>query len=79
MKTLKVSRKITSANLRIEELKKWLGKEVEIIIVEKEPVSKKEAEPSSVAGILERFKNPDLMEKEETGWTIAVEEKYGNR
>lgn len=79
MKTLKVSRKITSPNVRIDELKKWVGKEVDIIIMEKRTASEPDKKDKSAAGILQQYKNKKLREKESTAWASAAKEKYGNR
>lgn len=77
MKTLKIKRKIDSTHLQIDELNDWLGKEVDIIIREKDV--QPDTLTSSAAGILSDFKNEDLMETEKNGWTKAVREKHGNR
>jgi len=77
METIKISRKVTSATLRIDELKKWMGKEVDIIIVEKK-ANLSGTETPSAAGILERYKNTNMKDKEKTAWAMAVQEKHGN-
>lgn len=79
MDTLKINRKITSSNLRIDELKAWVGREVEIIIKEKDSSSKKNSGHASASGMLEDFANQELIEKENTGWISAIREKYGDR
>ena len=76
MKTIKISRKIVSTKLQIKELKKWLGKEVDIIIVEKKPV-KQPSDSFDAAGRLTGYKNKNLIDQEERGWGIAVREKHG--
>lgn len=78
MKTLKIKRKIDSTHLQIDELDDWLGKEVDIIIREKDP-SLPDTGKGAAAGILEDFKNEDLIETEKDGWTKAVMGKHGNR
>ena len=78
MKTLKVERKIDSTHLQIDELDDWLGKEVDIIIREKDPSPPADGR-GTAAGILENFKNEDRMESENKGWTKAIMEKHGNR
>jgi len=75
MKTLKIERKIDSTHLKIEELKNWVGKKVDIIIREKR--IKPECRPGSAAGILSDFKNPKRMKRETEGWTKAVRKKHG--
>lgn len=76
MDTLKIKRKIDSTHLQIDELKKWLGKEVYIIIREKTSIPK--STKSSAAGLLSNFKDTDLIDTEKSGWVKAVREKHGN-
>jgi len=77
METLKIKRKIESTQLQIDELKNWLGKEVDIIIREK--VSTPTSSKSSAAGLLSDYKNKALIETEKNGWANAVSDKHGNR
>ena len=77
METIKVKRKITSSQIRISELKNFIGKQVEITVTEKKSKGKKEKN-FAAAGILEAYGNPDLTYTEKDGWIIAVNEKYGN-
>jgi len=77
METLKIKRKIDSTSLQIDELRFWLGKEVDIIIREK--VSEPKSSKSSAAGLLSDFKDKDLMDAEKSGWAKAVRDKHGNR
>lgn len=76
MDTLKINRKIDSTHLQIDELKKWMGKEVDIIIREKSSISK--SAKSSAAGLLSNFKDTNLIDTEKNGWAKAVREKHGN-
>ncbi|MCC5908332.1 MAG: hypothetical protein JJU13_19100 [Balneolaceae bacterium] len=80
MKTLRINRKIESTNLHIEELNKWLGKEVDIIIKEKHPSASDSSDMSlfPAAGILTGYKNNDLIDREKSGWIKAIKEKHGN-
>jgi len=77
METLKIKRKIESTQLQIDELKNWLGKEVDIIIREK--ISEPESSKGSAAGLLSDYKNKDLIKTEKNGWANAVRDKHGNR
>ena len=77
MKTLKIKRKISSTHLQIDELEKWMGKEVDIIIKEKDTGSTF-SHSKSASGILSAFQNSDLAEEEKESWAKAVKEKYGN-
>lgn len=77
MKTLKIKRKIDSTHLQIDELNNWLGKEVDIIIKEKNPSS--DTTIGLAAGILSDFNNKDFIDTEKNGWVKAVREKHGNR
>ncbi len=77
METLKIQRKIDSTLLEIEELKNWLGKEVDIIIREKSRVSDSDIE--SAAGILSGFQDKKLINQEKNGWAKAARDKHGDR
>jgi len=77
MDSLKIYRKIESTHLEIDELKSWMGKEVDIIIREKTESSN--PSDGSAAGLLSEFSNHNLIDKEKKGWEKAVEEKHGNR
>lgn len=74
MKTLKINRTIRSAHLRIDELNDWLGKEVDIIIKEKESASSP-SDSYAAAGILSDYQSKDRIKKEKYGWIKAVKEK----
>lgn len=77
METLKIKKKIESTSLQIDELRFWLGKEVDIIIREK--VSEPKSSKNSASGLLSEFKDKDLMDAEKNGWVKAVRDKHGNR
>jgi hypothetical protein len=77
METITVKRKITSSHIRISELKRFIGKQVEITVTEKK-LKKKKSVLLSAAGILEEFKNHDLAIFENDAWKLAVNEKHGN-
>ena len=77
MDTIKVTRKIASPNLRIAELKNFIGKSVEITVtlknVEKQTISNK-----SAAGVLSHFKNKEKIADEKQAWKLAIMQKHGN-
>jgi len=76
MDTIKVRRKISSSQLRISELKDFIGKDVEITISESIP--RKRASDKTAAGILSTFRNKDRMIMEKEAWKIIAQEKHGN-
>ena len=78
MNTIKIKRRISSSQLRITELKDFIGKHVEITITEKNP-GKKSLPGKAAAGILSDYRNKGKISLEKQAWDIAVKEKYGNR
>jgi len=75
MNTIKIRRKISSSQLRIAELKDFIGKHVEITITEKTfSLPGKKA-----AGILSDYKDKGKIGLEKQAWDIAAREKHGNR
>jgi hypothetical protein len=74
---IKVKRKISSQRLQISELKKIIGKYVEITVRESSPENQVLAEKPA-AGILSAFKNSGKVSFEEQAWKNAVNEKHGN-
>lgn len=77
MQTIKIKRKINSPNLRISELKEFIGKTVEITVSESLPVENAE-QKKSASGILSAYKNPAKTKLEKNAWKKAVVEKHGN-
>ena len=77
MDTIKIKRKISSQRLQISELKKFIGKYVEITVRESSPENIVTSEKPA-AGILSAFKNPDKISLEKQAWTNAVKEKHVN-
>ena len=77
MDTIKVIRKIASPTLRIAELKKFIGKNVEITVTiagaEKQSIPVK-----SAAGLLSNFKDKEKIANEKQAWEIAAQQKHGN-
>ncbi|HNZ68468.1 MAG: hypothetical protein QM301_03765 [Bacteroidota bacterium] len=60
MEIIRVKRKITSSQIRISELKKFIGKHVEITVTERKP-AKRGKDKNLAAGILDPFGNPDMI------------------
>jgi len=77
MNTIKIKRKIISSNLRISELKDFIGKYVEITVQESVP-EKKSLSGKPAAGILSDFKNRKKQPLEKQAWETALREKHGN-
>jgi len=75
MNTIKIHRKISSPQLRISELKDFIGKKVEITISE---TSEKKQKKISAMGILSDFSNSSKQSIENKAWAIAAKEKYEN-
>jgi hypothetical protein len=84
MDAIKIRKRIKSSSLTINNLDKFKGKDVEIIIItdqeiiDKNNLSKERIKTKRVAGILEQYKNPLKREKEEIAWGLAVKGKYAN-
>ncbi len=76
MDAIKVRRKISSSQLRISELKEFIGKHVEITIEERAP--RKKPTSKTAAGILSNFKNNDKIILEKQAWKMIAQEKHGN-
>lgn len=76
MATLKLHKKINSTSLQIEELEDWIGKDVEISIVEKKTAENNIS--SNVAGRLSGYHKTGLKDNEDNIWENVVAEKHGN-
>jgi hypothetical protein len=74
MQSIKVKRKVTSSRLHIAELKKFMGKQVEITVTE----SNEAFSGQMAAGILSDFQSIDYTSKEKEAWGIVANEKHGN-
>jgi len=77
MQTIKIKRKINSLNLRISELKEFIGKTVEITVSESSP-AENIVQMKSASGILSAYKNPGKIKLEKDAWGKAVVEKHKN-
>jgi len=64
MKQVKLNKKIDSTQLNLEELTNWIGKEVEIIIKEREKEMEKTPIQKTAAGKLQGYKNENLFDEE---------------
>jgi len=76
MDTIRIKRKISSSQLRISQLKEFIGKHVEITIEEQAP--RKKTKGKTAAGILSYFKNNDKIVLEKQAWKMIAQEKHGN-
>jgi hypothetical protein len=77
MLSIKIKRKISSPNLRVTELKDFIGKYVEITVNEITPKVIKSTAKTS-AGILSKYSNIEKRKLEKDAWQIAITEKHGN-
>lgn len=77
MHTIKIKRKITSANLRISELKEFIGKQVEITVKESD-AEQNISNEKLARGILADFKKSEKAREEKEAWKSAIIKKYGN-
>jgi hypothetical protein len=77
MLSIKIKRKILSPNLRVSELKDFVGKYVEITV--KEIVkSENKSLAKSAAGTLSNFSNSEKIILEKKAWQMSAQEKHGN-
>ena len=77
MQTIKIKRKIISQNLRISELKEFIGKYVEITVRESTLAEKKNDEKRA-AGLLSKYKDQNKIKIEKQAWQNSIIEKHGN-
>ena len=77
MSSIKIRRKINSTLLRIKELAKYKGKDVElnISIKEKIPVQSN-AGLKNLSGVFASYANSNLRKNENQAWILAVKEKH---
>lgn len=81
MEAIRYIQKVTSDSLIIKDMGKYLGQQVEIIIFPLDNTTEIE-EPDTVKrvrGILHKYANPSLIEKEKSAWQHAVREKHATR
>lgn len=77
MLSIKIKRKILSPNLRVSELKDFIGKYVEITVTESVKTKNKPL-IKSAAGVLSNFIDKDKIILEKQAWQMSVQEKHGN-
>lgn len=77
MKTIKIKRKISSTLLRIKELEKFKGKDVEIKLNISE-INPAEIENRSLAGVFSNYADKIKFAGENNAWVLAVKDKYEN-
>jgi hypothetical protein len=78
LNAIKIRKKIYSQQLIIEGLKEFIGKNVEIAVVEEVQVKQKKT-VKSLVGILSGYKDTSKRGSEKEAWKSAVNEKHGNR
>jgi len=78
MKTIKIKRKISSTLIRVKELEKFKGKNVEINLNINEINTVEREEQENLAGIFSRYADSSFSKKENQAWEIAVREKHEN-
>ena len=81
MGVIKIRQKITSDSLKIKELRQFMGREVEIIVIDPQRPSKQAMSlpgQKSAAGILEQYGNPDFINLEKNIWSLVASEKHAN-
>jgi hypothetical protein len=77
MLSIKIKRKILSPNLRVSELKDFIGKYVEITVTESVKTKSKTI-AKSAAGMLSNFRNNEKINLEKQAWQMSLKEKHGN-
>ncbi len=79
MDTIKIRRKVKSTLLKIRELEKFKGKNIELEIKVKEiNTGERKLKNKSFAGVFSNYANVNLIEKEKSAWSLAVSEKHEN-
>ncbi len=81
MDALRYFKKITSDSIVIDNIDKYIGQEVEIIIlpIEKNEINKIIAsETIRVKGFFNKYVKAGLQSKEKDAWSTALKEKYGS-
>ena len=79
MNTIRIKRKVKSTLLKIKELEKYKGKNIELEIkVNEISASKTKKKSKSFAGIFSNYSNANLIDKEKSAWSLAVKDKHEN-
>ena len=81
MEALRYIQKVTSDDLIIKDMGKYLGQHVEIIIFPLDYATdhKEPGNVTSVKGFLHKYANPALIDEEKNAWQNAVKEKHATR
>ena len=79
MEIIRIKRKVKSTLLKIKELDRFKGKNIELEIKVKELKAKESKNKvRSIAGIFAKYSDISLISKENTAWELAVREKHDN-
>ncbi|MCB0749064.1 MAG: hypothetical protein KDC90_16510 [Ignavibacteriae bacterium] len=79
MDTIKIKRKLKSTLLKVKELEKFKGKKIELEIKVKEIITSEDKKKNkSFAGVFANFANGNLIESENSAWSLAVSDKHEN-
>lgn len=83
MEASRYIRNVTSDSLLISDMGKYLGKQVEIIVFPREPLSEQEdtrhEQLVNVRGRLHKYANLARIDEENTAWQKAAQEKHAIR
>ncbi len=77
MKIIKIKRKISSTLLKIKELEKFKGKDVEIKMNISE-ISSGKKESIRLAGVFSKYADKIKYAIESEAWALAIKDKYEN-
>lgn len=78
MDTIKYIKEITTDTLLIDHLEKYKGQKVEITITIQPVEAKKHKTRKSLYGMFKQYADPELQDKEDQAWELAMKEKHGN-
>ena len=76
MEVIRAVQTVENGRISLDLPSELSGKEVEIIVLTKEPVK---LQKKSLRGALQKYARPELISQESSAWINAVEEKYGDR
>jgi hypothetical protein len=84
MRTVTFNTQVHDGMIKVPDRFKNLDTQnIEVILIVKHPVvdaTKKTSKPGKKAkGILSKYKNPALIQKEKNAWEMAVKEKHAHR
>jgi len=76
METIKIKRKVKSTLLKIKELDRFKGKNIELEIKVKElKVRNSKNKVRNIVGIFAKYSDISLIDNEKTAWELAVREQ----